>query len=228
MQHRIRTIMESTGLTQQQFADRISISPSTLSNIFNGKTQPTNKLFSAVHNTFPEINVNWLLFGEGEMYLSSPAMASVVGGPGVPFPTDPDPAPVSPSNVEPDLFATIPDEELTPMVSPMSSSSSVTNPRASEMSGMLHAGMSSTQVVGVGSADYGRSSKVQQSAAVGQRPSSNPASSTHQRQARRQQPEPNPSVLSFGAKNIDKNERAIKEIRVFFSDGTYESFVPSK
>lgn len=29
------------------------------------------------------------------------------------------------------------------------------------------------------------------------------------------------------AKNIDTEARKIKEIRVFFSDGTYESFVPS-
>lgn len=27
--------------------------------------------------------------------------------------------------------------------------------------------------------------------------------------------------------NIDKDERKIKEIRVFYSNGTYESFVPS-
>lgn len=27
--------------------------------------------------------------------------------------------------------------------------------------------------------------------------------------------------------NLDKDERKIKEIRVFYSNGTYESFVPS-
>ena len=36
----------------------------------------------------------------------------------------------------------------------------------------------------------------------------------------------NGSVIST-AINIDKDERRIKEIRVFYNNGTYESFVPS-
>ena len=33
--------------------------------------------------------------------------------------------------------------------------------------------------------------------------------------------------MNVSAINIDRKERKIKEIRVFFDDGTYESFVPS-
>jgi hypothetical protein len=35
------------------------------------------------------------------------------------------------------------------------------------------------------------------------------------------------SAVNKNAKNFDISERKIKEIRVFFDDGTYESFVPS-
>ena len=40
----------------------------SLSNIFNGKTNPTNNHVSAIHRRFPDININWLMFGEGDMY----------------------------------------------------------------------------------------------------------------------------------------------------------------
>lgn len=55
-------------MTQQEFAKAIEVSPASLSNIFNGKTNPTNNHVSAIHRRFPDININWLMFGEGDMY----------------------------------------------------------------------------------------------------------------------------------------------------------------
>ncbi|MCD8317919.1 MAG: helix-turn-helix domain-containing protein [Paraprevotella sp.] len=55
-------------MTQQEFAKAIDVSPASLSNIFNGKTNPTNNHVSDIHRRFPDINCNWLMFGEGEMY----------------------------------------------------------------------------------------------------------------------------------------------------------------
>ena len=69
MKERIRTLMTNAGLTQQDFALRLEISAASLSNIFNGKTNPTNTHVCAVHKAFPNVNINWLLFGEGEMFL---------------------------------------------------------------------------------------------------------------------------------------------------------------
>lgn len=227
MQHRIRTIMERTGLTQQQFAERIKISPSTLSNIFNGKTQPTNKLFSAIHQTFPDINVNWLLFGEGEMHLSSPAIASVVGDSRVPFPADPNPAPVALGNSEPDLFSSIPDDELTPMVGAMPStlsSSSGLGPNVASVPSSLSV---HPDVMPEGDTTNGRLNG--SAASVGGHQSTVVSTSNGRRQTRRTLSH-TPAVQDIGLsmKNIDKITREIKEIRVFFSDGTYESFVPAK
>ena len=64
---RIRTIMEYTKLSQQDFAARLGISPASLSSILTGRTNPTNKHIMGIHQGFPEINVNWLMFGEGDM-----------------------------------------------------------------------------------------------------------------------------------------------------------------
>ena len=71
MKDRIRLIMEQQGCTQVDFAHRIGIAPATLSGIFNGRTQPTLATASAIHECFPEISLNWLMFGEGEMKVSS-------------------------------------------------------------------------------------------------------------------------------------------------------------
>ncbi len=68
MKERILQIMRRENMTQQDFAKAIEVSPASLSNIFNGKTNPTNNHVSAIHRRFPDISVNWLMFGEGDMY----------------------------------------------------------------------------------------------------------------------------------------------------------------
>ncbi len=69
MKDRIRAIMEDKKMTQQSFANFIELSTATLSSIFNGRTNPTLKMVEAIRNKVPNININWLLFGEGEMYV---------------------------------------------------------------------------------------------------------------------------------------------------------------
>ena len=68
IEERIRQIMESENLSQQDFAKLLEISPASLSSIFNGRTRPTHNHTNAIHKAFPNLNINWLLFGEGEMY----------------------------------------------------------------------------------------------------------------------------------------------------------------
>jgi len=70
MQERIRQIMDHYGLSQQNFAAQLGVAPATISSIFTGRTNPTNKHVQAIHKAFPEIDTNWLMFGEGEMLLS--------------------------------------------------------------------------------------------------------------------------------------------------------------
>jgi len=69
MRQRIHDIMTTMGMTQTEFAGALGISPSSLSNIYNGRTSPTNNHVQAIHRRFPQINTNWLLFGDGEMMI---------------------------------------------------------------------------------------------------------------------------------------------------------------
>ena len=67
MKERIRLIQEQLGLSQIEFANKLGISPASLSSIYTGRTNPTNNHVMAIHKAFPQINVNWLMFGEGDM-----------------------------------------------------------------------------------------------------------------------------------------------------------------
>jgi transcriptional regulator with XRE-family HTH domain len=71
MKDRIRQIMESQHMTQQVFADYIQQSPATLSSIFNGRTRPTLNIVEAIKKKIPNISIDWLMFGSGDMYLPS-------------------------------------------------------------------------------------------------------------------------------------------------------------
>lgn len=177
---KIRTIMEHTKLSQQDFAARIGISAASLSSILNGRTQPTNRHVMGIHQAFPEINVNWLLFGEGDMLVSdTPAKGTGEAADGVEL-AEGASADVASSNVAPGLFGAAD--------APSLFSSESTPPSVPSVEQRANA--------------YGA------------------------RREGRSVVRGNGNVVTT-AINIDKDERKIKEIRVFYSNGTYESFVPS-
>ena len=69
---RIKLIMQDQHMTQQVFADFLQQAPATLSSIFNGRTRPTLNIMDAIKEKIPNINMDWLLYGSGEMYISHP------------------------------------------------------------------------------------------------------------------------------------------------------------
>lgn len=68
MKNRIRQLMESQKMTQQMFANFIGMSTATLSSIFNERTKPTLNTVEAIRTKFPNINIDWLMFGNGTMF----------------------------------------------------------------------------------------------------------------------------------------------------------------
>lgn len=163
MKERILQIMKKENMTQQEFAKAIEVSPASLSNIFNGRTNPTNNHVSAIHRHFPNININWLMFGEGNMYASTGGNEDAEGG------MKKEEVPVSPASSNENEGLLFPDID-TPLSkeSPLSSASPV-------------------------------------------RKTSEPTDF--------QMP-----VIREIVKYIDKPQRKITEIRIFFDDGTYEVF----
>ncbi len=161
MKDRIRQLMETQHLSQQQFADMLNISPASLSSIFNDRTKPTLNHVDAIQRSFPSINLRWLLYGEGEMFDSK------------------------------------------------SENSSVANDNASASSSKSHSSGGDLVL------DFGPIAPTPQS----QRASSSMSSSSAK----------NDNIHDSATwKNVDMRQRKIAEIRIFYDDQTWETFIPKK
>lgn len=178
MKERIRRVMEYAQLSQQDFAMRLDISPASLSSIFTGRTNPTNNHVMAIHRAFPDININWLMFGEGNMLTdkSSP-LADTLLDPSIP----------STNNLNKNKNTENVNKGVTV------NSSALSDYSASERTSLRHSSISEQSI-----------------------PYSNKLAVLD-----------NIDLMSR-AGLIEKKPRKIKEIRVFYDDGTYESFSPSK
>ncbi len=78
LKDRIKQLMVAQKLSQQEFAEKLKISPASLSSIFNDRTKPTINHVEAVMSSFPNINLRWLMAGEGEMFLAPGAAPETV------------------------------------------------------------------------------------------------------------------------------------------------------
>lgn len=66
---RLNEIAEYYGLfTYAKFAAKTGLSHQTISNYLKGKQKPDVEKLSAIKQSFEEIDANWLLTGEGEMF----------------------------------------------------------------------------------------------------------------------------------------------------------------
>lgn len=69
MKDRLKQLQETYKMSQQDFARAMGITSGALSNIYSERSRPTANHVSGVHLAFPEVSVNWLMFGEGEMFV---------------------------------------------------------------------------------------------------------------------------------------------------------------
>lgn len=68
MNQRLRIIVEKFGQNEQKnLAMQIGIGERTFSNYLNNETRIPLSVFETIKKTFPQINSDWLLLGEGEM-----------------------------------------------------------------------------------------------------------------------------------------------------------------
>ncbi len=118
---RINLILKAKNVTARQFAEEIGIQPSGMSHILSGRNNPSLDFVMKVIRRYPEIDINWLMFGKGEMYDSQhshpqpeePVAKSVSPRSEPSVPKDPvftQAAPISPAHAnfvtqEPDLFS---------------------------------------------------------------------------------------------------------------------------
>lgn len=170
----MKTLMESQHMTQQVFADFIGINPATLSGLFNDRTKPTINIVEAVKKKFPDISLDWLMFGTGSMYLSA-ATETSTPPPAVPPPTS--------ARVQ-----------------------------------SQHTQTSTSEPV----LDFGEPPAP--AAATSPAVQAAPAPRSQYNIARN----PRAELIREEVKNIDNRNRRVTEIRVFYDDQTWESFVPAK
>lgn len=80
MVNRINTILQAKNITAKQFAEEIGVQPSGVSHILSGRNNPSLDFVMKVVRRYPEININWLMFGNGEMWVGNvvPSVAQTV------------------------------------------------------------------------------------------------------------------------------------------------------
>lgn len=70
MKNRIKQILQKEGITATLFAEKIGISPASLSHILNGRNEPSLAVVAKIHESCG-VNLEWLIYGEGEMMVRS-------------------------------------------------------------------------------------------------------------------------------------------------------------
>lgn len=65
---RLKVFISYLGIPVTQFADNCRIPRPTLSQLLNGRNKKvSDELIGKIHDSYPELSVLWLMFGEGDM-----------------------------------------------------------------------------------------------------------------------------------------------------------------
>ena len=70
MKDRIAHIMRAKNLKASDFAALLGIQPSGISHILSGRNQPSLEFVKKIKETFPEYNLDWIIFGTGPITTS--------------------------------------------------------------------------------------------------------------------------------------------------------------
>ena len=69
---RIKIFLQSMGIANSAFADVCGIPRPSLSQLLNGRNRKvSNEVIDKIHAAYPELNMMWLMFGDGDMLASN-------------------------------------------------------------------------------------------------------------------------------------------------------------
>lgn len=72
---RLKFLIEKLRYSPSQFADECKIPRPTFSQILNGRNKKiSDQIIRQVHEAFPNVSINWLLFNEGDMLIGNPSL----------------------------------------------------------------------------------------------------------------------------------------------------------
>ena len=69
------------GLSPSQFADKLGVQRSGVSHLLSGRNKPSFEFINKMLVTFPKINPDWLITGNGKAYRDFPTQQSTVAAP---------------------------------------------------------------------------------------------------------------------------------------------------
>lgn len=78
MVERIKAIMTHYQLRAAQFSDAIGMQRSAVSHVLSGRNKPSLDFILRIKRNFPEISLNWLTMGEGNMFENEGPLAASV------------------------------------------------------------------------------------------------------------------------------------------------------
>lgn len=68
---RLRQYIDHIAMPVTQFADTCAIPRPTMSQLLGGRNKKvSNELITKIHDAFPDLNVLWLMFGQGDMIVA--------------------------------------------------------------------------------------------------------------------------------------------------------------
>jgi len=67
MHVRIKKWIDNKGLKSSSFADEIGVNRATVSHILSGRNKPSLNFIDKMVRSFPDLNANWLVVGDGFM-----------------------------------------------------------------------------------------------------------------------------------------------------------------
>lgn len=68
---RLIEVYKALGFNRKSFADAVDIGYQTISTMEKRNSDPSFKLLHAVKVNFPNVSLNWIFLGEGEMFISN-------------------------------------------------------------------------------------------------------------------------------------------------------------
>ena len=71
MINRISKIIKEKNLSSARFADEIGVQRSSISHVLSGRNKPSLEFIQKILKTYPDIDINWLLTGKGNIFSSS-------------------------------------------------------------------------------------------------------------------------------------------------------------
>lgn len=75
MNTRLKQFIAAENITQAQLADTINVVRASVSHILAGRNKPSYEFISGLMRHYPNLNMEWLMFGKGKMYKNASAEA---------------------------------------------------------------------------------------------------------------------------------------------------------